>query len=402
MTMSKHFGYLFEEPAQDFFQKVAEAQAAVPFRRSAPMQKLASHGSDFEKVASRLDQDLYIIKTAGDSGVGLGTCRRAISYIEKLGQQTSMEDEEFAAIFDKVAGEAIWNDLSIARDVLTDGLPEEWVDVVDGELSSVGAELTKAASLDKEALLGRTLFRALGKARAGISGLAGGSARAVASGAGKLNAAINPFTKARRAARLEKSVALHGQRIKDLSKDIESAKGALETARKSGAGSFRIGGLESGLKSLEGRLAKQVSQGPKIEEKSKKAFNLRLRATGGKAVSEDDVSSFLSNRPAPSAQRRPDITPPAPAVEKQTDQLKTEMKADAAKASDQAADAAKGTADAAVAPTLKGSYEKLRDQGWGALSGSEKQKLINAGVVAAIGGRVLTGQGVVTGGEGVV
>jgi hypothetical protein len=53
-------------------------------------------------------------------------------------------------------------------------------------------------------------------------------------------------------------------------------------------------------------------------------------------------------------------------------------------------------------PTLKGSWEKMRDGGWKSLSGEEKQKLINAGVATVVGGRVITGHGILTGGEGII
>jgi len=418
--MTNHFSYLYEDDEKDFFQDLAKeaAEAELP-RANVPVVKTASAKSSnvngFEKVASRLENDLFIVKTAGPSGICLGAVRRGLGHFDNIINQVDMDAEQAAELFDKVAAETIQHDLEIARAELYKLGGEEYSEWIDDEIRGAGLELVKAAELDKEALLG--LARTFRAAKTGLEATKGlGFAARTKSVMGAPRRAWN----ARR---------------------VEVANAARDTAK------VRLGKAE---KQLEGVQAKAVAEqkklsrlpaglraqvGPGITARSERAVQKatgqvekrtgQLEKARTKHIDRKDIQQGKAPRSKqPKVEAEPTKpaagTAPEPsAAAQQRDKLQRNQEmseVERQRSAEQAGNAAKGTeaggkgesraaaseGAAGEGATLKGSYEKMRDQGWGSLSGAEKQKLINAGLATVVGHRVILGKGLVTGGEGLI
>ena len=176
-----HFSYLTDDDAGAFFQKIAcaeaEAEGVKPIvLQPSLMEKKAAASTPFEKISSRLDRDIGILKTAGDCGLSLGMNKRANVYLDKVLQEVSLSPEEFCHIFDKVAAEAIDTDMNMAFSQLCDGIPEEAHPWIEQELSKIAYEMSYAALMEKEAYL--PLLRA-GLAGARAIGVRGGAKAAL-------------------------------------------------------------------------------------------------------------------------------------------------------------------------------------------------------------------------------
>lgn len=454
--MNKHFAYLTQNDEANFFQKVANEQAeskmpsaSVSIMKTA-MQNLLE-GVTFEKVANRLDRDIYILKTAGESGMNMGMQKRAGAYIDQLLEQCEMTPEEFDHLFEKVSSEAIMGDLVAAQAHLSQGLDDDGLSWLNGELTKIGHELTEFAIFEKEAFLGallrggKALFSgaraagAVGKAAVGAKmlrageGLAG-AARAVGRVPGAIaakgGAAIRDFRLARGAKALERTEGAIAKNELAASKLREAGKG---------------GGMREAFR--EGQAKSLRESSAKIQDKMKGVATKKMQAEGGNLVSKgsnpmgDKPNTWTTMRAkeapkaapkvespsAPKPTTKPAVDAPSAAAEgaaraakppsapkpakseapaaPKTKEPKPDMGADeAARGGGKADEVAESQMNAAKGEgiTLKGSYEKMRDQGWKALSSAEKQKLINAGVATVVGGRVVTGHGLITGGEGII
>jgi len=442
--MNKHFAYLIQSDESDFFQKVAGEQAesrrppASTSMMKTAMQSLLE-GVTFEKVAARLDRDIHILKTAGASGMNMGMQKRAGAYIDQLLEQCEFEPNEFDQIFEKVAGEAIMGDLVVAQSHLSQDLDDDGLAWLDGELTKIGAELTELAMLEKEAFLGAALraIGAVGKAVVGRGAKAVGRGiaapfRGVASLAGKTPGAIRDFRIARGTKSLAKTEAA-----------LAKARTAQTAMRAQGKGSGVMGaGRDAGVKSLEGSVEKTRAKLQQLGSKKMQAEGGRLVAGANPASAKGNTWTTLKAQTPPKASPKvespsaPRPTQPSKSLDSPGDrteidaaqkrfQERNKTKVPATGGDEAAKAAAKPKTDTpsnvpAPAPkgsgaddlsmnatkgegvTMKGSYEKLRDKGWKALDSAEKQKLINAGIATVVGGRVVLGHGVLTGGEGIV
>jgi hypothetical protein len=423
MTMSKHFSYLTQNDEADFFQKVANEQAesrmpvaSVPIIKTAMKNLL--EGVTFDKVASRIDRDIHILKTAGAYGMNLGMQKRAGAYIDQLYDQCEMTPEEFGQLFDKVASEAILADMAAAREHLESISDPGAMAWVDGELAKIGRDLTEGALMEKDAFLGL--------ARAGLAGLGrliGTGARSAGRGAltvGKVVA--SPVTgtakliaKAPQAIRNVR-IGLAERALAKTKAAIGPAEAAIAKREALGKGTaFRSGMVDSMKKQvpeLEGKIqrlqAKSIDAATKrqlkTDAKDLKGFGVKP-GIGVKAPAPHSTGSESAQAGADAAATaaKPSGGGLVPALaassipSKADDAAKLKGADTAAKGADTATDIAK-----TESVTLKGSYDRMRDKGWKNLLPEEKQKLINAGVATVVGGRVLTGHGLVTGGEGII
>jgi hypothetical protein len=146
--MNKHFDYLMKDESEDFFQKVAFREAGIAPARPAPheMAKQASAMSSFEKVASRLDRDMGILKQAGAYGRNFGMYKRAGAYMEVILTNANLSPEEFGAVFDKVAASAIETDLQQCWDEISPGCPDSHLGWLESEFAKIGFNLAVEAT----------------------------------------------------------------------------------------------------------------------------------------------------------------------------------------------------------------------------------------------------------------
>jgi hypothetical protein len=397
--MNKHFAYLTQNDEGAFFQKVANdlAESRTP-PASIPIVKTAMknllEGNTFDKIASRLDRDLYIIKTAGECGMNLGMQKRAGAYIDQVVEQCEMTSDEFDHLYEKVASEAILIDLSAARDHLSTGLSPELQPWLDGELAKIGHELTEGALMEKEALV-----RAIGGALKGLLGHGGAAVKAVAKAPGKAVGGVRNL--------VDKGVqGVRNWRIdrgmKSLAKTeqaLANAEGSLAKLKaQSPTKNFRIReGIIEGMKGGQAATKSKVEAltNKNLAKYSPKAAPASAPTTAGAASGSTEAATAAK---PPKPKRQPKAkTPKAEVPKTEASGAAADPAAKAEGVSDDVAAAAAGGG-----VTMKGAYEKARDKGWGALTGPEKQKLINAGVATVVGGRVILGHGILTGGEGIV
>jgi len=221
--MNKHFSYLLDEQSDSFFQKVAMRQAEqvhrvrVPRPEPEPIEKQASAPSDFEKIAGRIDRDLYILKTAGPCGFNGGMTKRADAYIDVLLTNNNLSIEEFGEIFDKVAAESIEGDLQAAYEQACSQLPEDEHWIVEQTLAKVGHQMTEYALLEKQAIAaaaGRLLLGGAKRLGGLMSGAGTTAAKMRASAAGAKSIAGSRLTAAgKQIARPFKATARGGKAL---------------------------------------------------------------------------------------------------------------------------------------------------------------------------------------------
>jgi len=303
-------------------------------------------------------------------------------------------------MFDKIAAETIQHDLEVCRQELYKLGGEEYREWVDAEIAAAGLELVKTAAMDKEALIGiMRALRGMGGALKATKGL-GAATRA--------KAVLRAPGQAWHGWRAERAVAKSGKAAKRLAKAESKLKGVqqAQVARFQQAHKIKDPAVRSGV--MGDVKAQSAAKIQKAKAKVEKA-QAKVQTTGQRA---EAATARAEGRPVPPTQK--------PATKQQSlDQKNRETQTDlerqrGASDAERAAKEPPGTkpapaanpelaaAEGAEGITLKGSYTKMRDQGWGALSGAEKQKLINAGLAGVVGHRVLTGHGVLTGGEGIV
>lgn len=142
-----HFDYLLKDDERTFFQGVAEAQAISEMPKVASRVALRTvktaaptPQNSFEKLASRIDQDIKIIKMAGLRGRGLGTCERAERYLSKLAYDQGLSAQQYAVVFMKVAVAALDSDFEEIRAHSRLEAPPELYAEFDAELGKIASE----------------------------------------------------------------------------------------------------------------------------------------------------------------------------------------------------------------------------------------------------------------------
>lgn len=145
--MTSHFNYLIDDEGANFFQKVAED---VAFQHEP---------TPFEKLARRLDTDLHMIKTAGPCGGDLPAIGRACTYLEKVAAGTGVfiTPEQFGEVFDKVAAAAIEADVNALATIIDEEYPDGLKPAATEELRKLAADITSAALMEKEAIIGKVI-----------------------------------------------------------------------------------------------------------------------------------------------------------------------------------------------------------------------------------------------------
>lgn len=433
--MRDHFAYLLDEESADFFQKLAcddaSSQLTADKVVTPAMVKTASASvTPFEKVAARLDRDLYILKEAGPCGINAGMQKRANAYVDVLLDQVEMSPDEFSHVFEKIAVEAIQVDLEAAYYQLCSDLPESEHHLVDEVLIKTGHELTRLALMEKEAVIGAALSRFVPWVARGLGRLVGGGSTAARtsaalSGAGtaakgllsRAGGAVSRATAGETAAGLRASRAA---RLTTAAKDVSSLQKKVMTLKPGTIGHDAARGM---LAKREAQLLEQGRKAaPGMTMPSKAVPGVSKETAGLRAAPAHKPPTQPTTAPgAPPGTTAPKPTEaPAPAI---TGAKKSEQAAgDQAKASDDAAKAATppkpkdpelGPAGGPGTPPPPGgaegkppgfmdAWKKATSQGWGALGPAEKGALVRGGVNAALVYRVVTGKGAVTGGEGVI
>ena len=148
MTMNKHFSYLLDDQSRDFFQKVAEDNARASSAPRAPVPFTKTASSPMVKLAQRIERDMGILKAAGPTGTGLGMCKRAARYIDRVMPELSPRDG--LELFKKVAAEAISVDMEAAEDQLCRKYPgdEKWAhELISTVARDLVADTIKLASV---------------------------------------------------------------------------------------------------------------------------------------------------------------------------------------------------------------------------------------------------------------
>jgi len=127
-----HFDYLLDDEGREFFQKVAESRAVSSLPRAPAKaalelvkQAAAEPISGFEKVATRLETDIEIIKMAGSCGEDFGMTKRASAYMDRIELEHDLTNAENVLLFNKVAFAALEGDIEEARGSLHLEFPKE-------------------------------------------------------------------------------------------------------------------------------------------------------------------------------------------------------------------------------------------------------------------------------------
>ena len=429
--MSKHFSYLVDDESEDFFQKVAFQEAGVAPARAAPpeMKKEASFTSDFEKVASRLDRDLGIIKSAGQCGMNGGMVKRASAYLDAVASNSNLSPEEFGEIFEKVAGDAIQTDLDYCFQQICQDLPDAYHEDVALGLAKIGYDAAAEATLIKEAVLagvGRWLGSMAVKSRVGAGaakGLGGLAAReggkaALKGAKGVGYVAGSPLYVGYKAGQLGvKGLRSVGRGIaskaKKLKAGVSSGVRAETKARSAAAAAMKPAGkiekaiAEGGKKSLKKQ--RSAIAGADLRKMTKGKVDVPKELAGTTAVgrqsakstaaqAEKNMSQITRDKGAKDAAAAAKV-PKAPDAPKGAqpnagapDAPKMTVKP--------APDGIKPPPEVAGNPALMATFNKWTSGG--KLTAAEAGKLKGTALKGALGFRVLTGKGAITGGEGVV
>jgi len=417
--MTDHFSYLYEDDAGDFFQKQACEAADEALPRADEIVKTASAPTadaySFEKVAARLEQDLFILKTAGPCGIDMGMNKRAAVYMDHIIDECDMDVEQFDSLFDKVAAEAIQTDLAAAKAELYKLAGDDIIlqAAIDEEINFIGFNMAKLANMEKEALIGAARAM-LAAGRAGGKSALRRAGTAIRKAPGQATRATGravaaPFKGVARAGRGIASKyrqARIGLAERRLSSTNRALKGGFARKGTEGSKAFRKS-LQETRGKAQGNLGKLMKD-PKYQaaaqtrRTSAKARKAKQGAKADKSKADMAADAKKGQEGAGAAANLPkDPKVNTPAKTKDPSKTKDKASNDQKSPGKDSERAAGETADGAGV-TLSGSAKKMRDSGWGSLSGEEKQKLINAGVVGAVGHRMIMGKGAITGGEGIV
>ncbi len=444
----RHFDYIYENEAADFFTKVAVKNSGVNATMPAPAAMTKTAGpkpTAFEKLASRLERDLDMLKVAGAIGINAGMMKRGDAYITTLLSNVDLTPVQFGEVFDKVASFAIQTDIEAAYEQLCEDLPPHLYSLVDDVLIKIGKDVTAAALAEKAALVEKLALSlgalnrighvaeeagALRSASKGVEGLegvsraglrtsseapnlsagiraAGGAAKEVAGGVGK--AAKNVAT----------TVGEHGYNALAglgnavVGKPLAAAGKAIDKIRD-----WKTSRMMSAPERLQGAIDSSHASGA-VASGVKKSLGNQLNEAEAKRTAH---LARTSENPMHSATANPAGAADAKATKSEIDRQQGQAGAAAATKVPKAAPIEKapkteapekpatgGSAEHAEAPPAVKANPKLGDTwkkattgGWKSLSDEEKGSLIRAGVTAAVVGRAVTGHGIITGGEGLI
>jgi hypothetical protein len=420
--MNEYFRYLVDDDATRFFEKVAREEAELVVTRAADQSATETRAST-RSMETTINRDLGILKAAGSAGMSLGTVHRADVYFDRLVQDGQIPPDSHGAVFDKIAGEAIQADIEAARAHLYSLADEDQRHWIDAELAKVALDLVKAAQVEKQAIIGAIGRLGLRGATSGAMSAIGAGTKAGLQAAGRAattgvqaagRAATAPFRAAANLGRegLLKFRTARSVRAGEKLKGIERRLGAAQAMKP---GAFQSGamrslekqrtGAQAGLAKREAAFQRSVPKAPAAAAPATAALKAPATAPPPAPTSAATTAPAKAKPPskpakakqAPIADEAPPALmgalAPAGASAKAPKAVKTKKKG-RAEAAEEAAEAAK--------PKFREVYTKLRDQGWKSLSGEEKQKLINAGALGLVGGRLVTGHGLITGGEGLI
>ena len=390
--MSKHFDYLMNDEAANFFEKAAFQSAGIKPARPAPpvIEKTAAPVTGFEKVAARLDRDLSILKTAGSIGPSFGMYKRAGAYMDVIFSNTSLSPEEFREVFDKVAATAIETDLQECWNQLSSECPRSHHGWLEGEMAKIGFNLAAEATLDKEAFVA-ALGRGLAKGVAGLSrgravlsaakavgkAAPGRGVAAVKGGIGKLRAGAATKNIARLRGDLAKIPAGLGAGNAGIAaraarKSLGKQLGKAQKVEQAGLGAQRAAAKKLGIKSpmsasQQATVAKMDARKLKNAQQAK-----RVKAAKQPAKQVDEIAKARKLKASQEVKN----------VEQKTKRITQGTGTDGAvpKLKSVPSPSPGGTpkpvspaqAEAAGAP--QGIIEKLQKGGWNTLTGAEKLK----------------------------
>ena len=385
--MNKYFAYLTDDDSSSFFQKLAcetADQEIVPANTSdVEIEKIAS-ATGMQKLARRVERDIDIIKNAGVSGYNFGTTTRGLNYIDSLIQKDQFDAEYGVAIFDKVSASAIEHDLSLIHAELLKTAGDEYRAWVDHTVSDIGTDLVKAASLEKEAILGllrgaKAMSKAFKATRAAKLG------RGVAA-----KAALKAPKQSFKAWRTEAAVAKRGKaavKLKGAVNKAQIANKAQALKLRSAKGIKDTAVRKSILPGIERKGAKVRGKGQDKIRKAKDNFDKRNRKVSQRRDIEGGKGAVPNIQATQATKATKSLSAKASSTKKTVEMGRS-------KAQDKATIAAKGlkgkkTGSNSVktdAPkdeaTFGGSLTNLRDKGWKNLSPAEKNKVIQAGAGA--------------------
>lgn len=412
--MSNHFDYLLNDESESFFQKVANEASGAPVveLHTPSFSKHASAQSEFEKVASRLDRDLGILKTAGDCGENAGMTKRANAYIDILTSNVNIDAESFGLIFDKVAAEAIQVDLSEIFDNACSQYPVAYHSIIEETLSKVAAEVVELAILEKEAVIGAlagrllTGGRLLGRVGANIGGakaVIGGGMKAFGRGAAsaakttakqakrpfsyagkKVGKQVKDFRAARATKISDAPKVIRGDIAKAHSKDGGKVRG-LFTKGKDKALSKQLDSANARKAGLTNNQSVKPSGAPANTTAPQKtpgqvdevaaARNAKQKTEQGQAAAGANKAAKGTGTDGPAAAPAPE-TGPRLVTDKSPKKTKKNKKDKKSKKDK--------TPPAAVEenPALMSTWKKWTEGG--ALTGPERGKLIRAGVTGLV------------------
>jgi len=423
--MNPHFAYLLADKNHDFFQKVAFS--AVPAWQ-AP--------AGFEKFAQELDRDIGILKTAAArSGDDLAMSHRADAYVDTT--LLDLEADQFGGAFDKVASAAIETDIDRARrefyKLAGNQRTRAWV---NDRLNKLGYEMAKLAEQEKRALLAGLLARGAA-AKAGAKAFGTKALAAPAKGWAALKAAPTalksgvkavgrgiaaPFRGAANVARRARLGMASGE-IKGIRNTLAKPGMAGDVAKMSPGKAAYKESLEQSLKKGKENV-RGLMQNPKYREavKARNVKNIRSaqKVQGAERAELARVEKAKAKTEAGRADAAvqaadaaaPPVAPAAPAAAstgtkggKKGKKGKKGKQDSGPELNPSGTPLPENTAPASGEVKEKGFFhpaEKAIGSGYKSLSAEEKADLWKKGLGGALGYRMLTGKGAVTGGEGVI
>lgn len=439
-----HFSFLLDDSDNEFFSKLAQEEAS-----RAQRLKL-------DAFIDQIDLDIENIKVAGASEFG-GAMIRAGEYLEKVAS-AGMPGHVFDMVFEKVASAAIDNDIDIVAQELN-GMFGGSVDPrVISSLEKQAGQICRNLGIEKDAvfragaaLLGKSFGKArglLGKARAGAAavpayarqGVSNVRARGLASEGRRLNEQMrslraSPSVAAGSAqeAGVQGAIRHTSKRQEALRAKVRDFKAKNPNAQFKRPASTPKAKVKAALPPKATSLAKTVPgtrtmpgmntikigpATPTISNMAPPSASLSTRTLGakaGKAPTPAPAAPGASKvesgrRKAIDSGKSDAVEAKAKKAKKDQDKLEDRNKKDGERAEDRSNEGQSGkqeksrveAAGAADSPGVMDTFKKATDSGWSSLSSQEKGALIRAGLYTAAGYRLVTGRGVVTGGQGIV
>ena len=457
--MNKHFSYLLDQPRDVFFQKIARSRLDELVDPAGPdLSTPAPEVMSFAKIAMQVDRDLRRLEKTAGPGSDAGMTKRAMAYFEVACDNVEMDAREAATLFDKCAAAGIDRDVSSLRDELMAFVPDQMHPELFGDINKVAVDLVHEAALIKEALFSPKL---IGQAIGGAAKWTGAKAvrgaehvgafgRSIAAKPGAIGRSLSGKAKSLTGGVKQK---WYNWRAEGSRRGAQRASQDLAKVRKTGyqrgtsLGAAQQRGSATAKADLfaareQKHLAKEQSfrqkaqaqgaepqfQGVKEQVAAGTGYKPQYTGKAGKtgATGAADDAAQAANKPMPNQTTTTTAKPPtegaqtaAQAAEKkgpigvvdENNQIRPAGTGKKGTGTEGPEPAAKSTPDAprnveppppevVANPTLKGAYDKI--VAGEPITRAEKGKLIDAGVKAAIGYRVVMGQGAISGGEGLV